>query len=362
MVQPEADAVPARSFYGYDPTTGKLILVQVDSNGKLVLSSVTISGTISVSNLLNPHPISLSTLLNPHPVSLSSLPNPSNLDVALSTRATGTILNPHPVSLSTLLNPHPVSLASLPNPSNLDVALSTRATEATLVQILAYFGAAGLIDVALSSRASEFTLLDIRNFLQALTETDYVLDLIKAKTDNLDVALSTRALEAGGNLAAIAAKDFATQTTLALIKAKTDNLDAAISTLFKATQNIGNTSFISTQSTRTNLLMKPEREDLISLGGVASPNAAGVQIVAGSGQTKIKVYDAGYEALAAGLHYFYFGTGTAATTRCFITRKTVGAILKSFVQPRVSDAGDGLYLYSSNSETNMPYDVGYVQE
>ena len=52
------------------------------------------------------------------------------------------LLNPHPVSLSTLLNPHPVSLSSIPNPSNLDVALS----------------------------------------------------LIKAKTDNLDQALSARTL------------------------------------------------------------------------------------------------------------------------------------------------------------------------
>lgn len=49
------------------------------------------------------------------PVTITSLPNSSNLDVALSTRATGAILNPHPVSLS-----------SIPNPSNLDVLLSTR--------------------------------------------------------------------------------------------------------------------------------------------------------------------------------------------------------------------------------------------
>lgn len=75
---------------------------------------------------------SVANLLNPHPVSLGSIPNPSNLDVLLSTRATGAILNPHPVSLSTLLNPHPVSLASIPNPTNLDVALSTRATGALL--------------------------------------------------------------------------------------------------------------------------------------------------------------------------------------------------------------------------------------
>lgn len=46
---------------------------------------------------------------------------------------------------------------------------------------------------------------------------------------NLNTSLL--ALEAGGNLATIAGKDFATQTTLALIKAKTDNLDVASSTL-----------------------------------------------------------------------------------------------------------------------------------
>lgn len=39
----------------------------------------------------------VANLLNPHPVSLASIPNPSNLDVALSTRATGTLLNPHPI-------------------------------------------------------------------------------------------------------------------------------------------------------------------------------------------------------------------------------------------------------------------------
>ena len=43
------------------------------------------------------------------------------------------------------------------------------------------------------------------------------------------------ALETGGNLATIAGKDFATQTTLAAIKAKTDNIDVALSTRTKPT-------------------------------------------------------------------------------------------------------------------------------
>lgn len=49
---------------------------------------------------------------------------------------------------------------------------------------------------------------------------------------------SALALESGGNLATIAGKDFATQTTLALIKAKTDNLDTALSGVKTGTDKI----------------------------------------------------------------------------------------------------------------------------
>jgi hypothetical protein len=116
------------------------------------------------------------------------------------------------------------------------------------------------------------------------------------------------------------------------------------------------------QATRTSLKVQPEREDGISLGGVASPNAAGVKILDASGTTKIKVFDAGFCGAVAGVHYFYFGTSTAPTTRRFCTINTVGAMQKTFVQPRVSNASDALYLYASVSETNMPYDLNYVQE
>ena len=61
---------------------------------------------------------------------------------------------------------------------------------------------------------------------------------------NLDVALSTRASEA--TLAIIAAKDFATQTTLALIKAKTDNLDLVLSA--RTLTQHDNTTYYTTNS------------------------------------------------------------------------------------------------------------------
>jgi len=117
-----------------------------------------------------------------------------------------------------------------------------------------------------------------------------------------------------------------------------------------------------TQTTRTLMVVKPEREDLTSLGGVASPNNAGVQIIAGSGGKKIKVYDAGFHGAVDGLHYFYFGTSTTSTTKRFCTVNKLGLIHETFVQPRIGNSGDGLYLFSSVAETNMPYDVGYVQE
>jgi hypothetical protein len=104
------------------------------------------------------------------------------------------------------------------------------------------------------------------------------------------------------------------------------------------------------------------RKDIINKGDVASPNAAGVPLVAGVSGQKISVYDAGFHAAVDGLHYFYFGTNTTPTTKRFCTSNLKGLVHKSFVQPRTGGEGDGLYLYSSVAETNMPYDVGYVQE
>jgi hypothetical protein len=67
--------------------------------------------------------------------------------------------------------------------------------------------------------------------------TEETLALIKSKTDNIDVLLSTRTKPA--DVQAISATalplptDAATQTTLALIKAKTDNIDVLLSTRTK---------------------------------------------------------------------------------------------------------------------------------
>lgn len=78
------------------------------------------------------------------------------------------------------------------------------------------------------------TNLDIRDLVFASDKVDVsgsAVTVTGTVTANAGTNLNTSllALEAGGNLATIAAKDFATQTTLALIKAKTDNLDVTLS-------------------------------------------------------------------------------------------------------------------------------------
>jgi len=83
---------------------------------------------------------------------------------------------------------------------------------------------------ALPVGAATETTLALLKARADLLATEVTLALIKARTDNLDVALSTRALETGGNLAAIAGKDFATQTTLASILAQFDNKTSTLAT------------------------------------------------------------------------------------------------------------------------------------
>lgn len=116
------------------------------------------------------------------------------------------------------------------------------------------------------------------------------------------------------------------------------------------------------QTTRTSMTVKPEREDLTSLGATATlTGGTGLQIVPPSGSLKPKIYDADFEVVAAGLHCFYFGTTTTLSSKRILSRTTVGPILKSLFHPRVGAAGDGIYLYSAVNDT-VPYDLGYVLE
>jgi hypothetical protein len=192
-------------------------------------------------------------------VALDSIPNPSNLDVALSTRASEATLSAIKNALASvgtdkirasIVDSLPagtnkigsVDVASIPNPSNLDVALSTRASESTLSGLSGKFPSAVALgdslsnptttiignallgfdgtywrrvrvdtsgrlaiqnepnlDVALSTRASESTLSGIKTQTDKLTfdASNYLQVNVKATVNpsNLDVALSTRASE-----------------------------------------------------------------------------------------------------------------------------------------------------------------------
>jgi hypothetical protein len=136
--------------------------------------------------------------------------------------------------------------------------------------------AAAPFSMRLSDGAAFYDARSIR----ALTSSDVVtvantgftvtnsptVKLSQASTDNdVDVTSSVlpanAAQETGGNLATIAGKDFATQTTLALIKAKTDNLDVLLSTRTKPADqqhtiidsgSISNTAFIANAGTNLN--------------------------------------------------------------------------------------------------------------
>lgn len=83
-------------------------------------------------------------------------------------------------------------------------------------------------------------------------------------------AITNYALETGGNLATIAAKDFATQTTLAAIKAKTDNIDVALSTRTKPAdaQHVIVDSGVTTGLTDTQLRASP-----VPVSGTVTANA-----------------------------------------------------------------------------------------
>jgi len=117
------------------------------------------------------------------------------------------------------------------------------------------------------------------------------------------------------------------------------------------------------QATRSNLNVKSERDSgKTVLGGTYSPSNAGVQVVAPSGSLVPKVFSASYEGAATGIHYLYFGTSTTATTRRFMVRNTSGPIAQSFPHPICGNAGDGIYIFSTNAETNMPVAVEYVLE
>ena len=166
----------------------------IDANGK-ILSPNNVDFLGDAAKPLRVDPTGTTT----QPVSVASLPLPASA----ATEATLSALNTNAADIETIL-------------TNIrDTAGIKKITD----QLPAGTNNIGDVDVVSSAlpagAATEATV--------ATLATQATAALIKAKTDNLDVALSTRATEA-------TVATLATQATAALIKAKTDNLDVLLST------------------------------------------------------------------------------------------------------------------------------------
>jgi len=198
----------------------------IDANGK-ILSPNNVDFLGDAAKPLRVDPTGTTT----QPVSVASLPLPASA----ATEATLSALNTNAADIETILtnirdtagikkitdqlpagtnNIGDVDVVSsaLPAGAATEATVATLATQATAALIKAK---TDNLDVALSTRATEATV--------ATLATQATAALIKAKTDNLDVLLSTRATEA-------TVATLATQATAALIKAKTDNIDVLLST------------------------------------------------------------------------------------------------------------------------------------
>ena len=173
----------ADGFIGLDPDgTGKDVdMSELTVNGKLVERERMVLSDDS-------DPLALTKITNSAPVGTEYGPVTRNIPSGVQAVSGAFFQATQPVSGAFFQATQPVSAVALPLPAG-------ASTEATQLLVKAK---TDNLDAALSTRATEATHA-----------------LIKAKTDNLDVALST----------------VATQATLALIKAKTDNLDALLSSL-----------------------------------------------------------------------------------------------------------------------------------
>jgi hypothetical protein len=109
------------------------------------------------------------------------------------------------------------------------------------------------------------------------------------------------------------------------------------------------------QATRTNLLVKPEREDLLLKDVDFSASASLQSYLAAVESQKHKVYAFGYEADADGVYYFSATIGGSAFK--FGRRITKGVYAQTFVHPVVCDVNTVLNFMSTtgNSKAWIQY-------
>jgi len=229
-------------------------------------------------------------------------------------------------------------LSTLPNPPALDVNLSTRASETTLS--------------AIKTQTDKLTF-DESNRLKVLLES-------LPNPSNLDVALSTRASES--TLSAL---------KNALASVGTDKFRVSlVDALPAGTNTIGNVNAIKSGTWNIDNLLNPHPiqltpEDRLpnanQYSGTYAPTAAGsTTIIAAVSGKVIRVYDfylwnSGTADVGVRL---YFGTSGKNLFKGKLAAKT--GVVKSFVRPWESNAGDSLMLYLDAAGT-CDYGVGAVQ-
>jgi len=328
---------------------------------------------------------------------LSVLPNPSNLDVALSTRASESTLSALKNALASvgtdkvrvsLIDALPagtnkigsVDIGNFPTDYAKDATLSSELTrkikgdQGLLKQVsstdlrldvyASYVANPPNLDVALSTRASESTLSGIKAQTDKLTfdSSNRLKVLLESlpNPSNLDVALSTRASEA--TLSAI---------KNALASVGTDKMRVSVVDALPAGSNtIGNVYAIKSGTWNIDNLLNPhpvkftpeeKMQDANQFTGTYAPTAAGSTTIISAVTGKvIRVYDFSLwnSGTADVTVELYFGTSGKRLFKGLLAAKT--GVLKSYVRPWESNAGDSLVLALSAAGT-CDYCIGAVQ-
>jgi hypothetical protein len=295
--------------------------------------------------------------------------------------------------------------------SNLDVALSTRASEQTLAALKAALASIGLDKVrtsvvdALPAGTNTIGNVNVGNFptdyakettlaseltrkvkgdqglLKQVSATDLRLDVYAsyvANPSNFDVALSTRASESTLNalknaLSSVGADKIRVSVIDSLPAGanKIGSVDVAtLPSLPAGTNKIGSVDAYKAGTWNIDNLLNPhpiqltpeyKLPDANQYSGTFSPTAAGsTTIIAAVTDKVIRVYDfslwnSGSADVTVEL---YFGTSGKRLFKGLLAAKT--GVLKTYVRPWESNAGDSLVLALSAAGT-CDYCIGAVQ-
>jgi len=103
-------------------------------------------------------------------------------------------------------------------------------TQGAIADVKVDTDASGTVNSHLRGAVSRLASLDAKIPMLGPAYSSGSLPVVLPDSQVASIAITNYAIETGGNLGALASMDFATQATLAAIKAKTDLIDVALST------------------------------------------------------------------------------------------------------------------------------------